>query len=41
MTLLPQGQQLLLVGWVAVRLNERARSGGQPLFLMPSHVLAP
>src|SRR5262245_48913940 len=29
---LPRRQHLLLVGWVAVRLNERARSGGQPLF---------
>jgi hypothetical protein len=39
MTSLPQRQHLLLVGWIAVRLNERARSDGQRLFLMPSHVL--
>jgi hypothetical protein len=39
MTSLPQRQHLLLVGWVPVRLNERARSGGHVLFVMPSHVL--
>jgi hypothetical protein len=36
---LPQGQHLLLIDGIAVRLNERARSGSQLLFLTPSYLL--
>src|SRR5262245_1359916 len=36
---LPQRQHLLLVSRLAVRLHERARSGGQQLLLTPGHVL--
>jgi hypothetical protein len=36
---LPQRQHLLLVSRLAVRLHERARSGGQHLLLTPGHVL--
>jgi hypothetical protein len=37
--LLPQRQHLLLVSGVAVCLNERTRSDGEPLSLTSSHVL--
>jgi hypothetical protein len=36
---LPHRQHLLLVSRLAVRLTERARSGGQHLLLAPGHVL--
>src|SRR5438045_3396460 len=34
----PKGQDLLLVGRVAVRLNETAGPAGQPLSIPPRHV---
>jgi len=36
--LLPKGQHLLLVGRIAVRLNETAGAAGQPLSIPPRHV---
>jgi hypothetical protein len=35
---LPKGQHLLLVGRVAVRVNETASPAGEPLPIVPRHV---